>query len=79
MEETKLDVTVPGGLYLGSDGKTYHDANGNILSNDEVAKRKEQAKRDAEVKTEESQPAEEVVKVEDAPVEEAEVKHKRGK
>lgn len=35
----KMDETVPGGLYLDSDGKTWHDANGNVLSDEEVAKR----------------------------------------
>lgn len=36
----KMDETVPGGLYLDSDGKGWHDANGNPLSEEEVAKRK---------------------------------------
>lgn len=35
-----MDETVPGGLYLDSDGKGWHDANGNSLSEEEVAKRK---------------------------------------
>lgn len=36
----KMDETVPGGLYLDSDGQGWHDAHGNSLSAEEVAERK---------------------------------------
>ncbi len=32
-----MDETIPGGLYLSSDGKTYHDAHGKIFTEEEVA------------------------------------------
>lgn len=42
----KMDETVPGGLYLSSDGETYHDAHGNVLSAEEVAKRKNEVAKE---------------------------------
>ncbi len=33
----RMDETIPGGLYLSSDGKTYHDAHGKIFTEEEVA------------------------------------------
>jgi hypothetical protein len=48
-----MSETIPGGAYLSSDGKTWHDANGNPLSKKQVAEAEalqaEQAeKREAE-------------------------------
>lgn len=48
MENKKMDETIPGGIYLSSDGVTYHDANGNVIEppkQEEVAKPEVKSKK----------------------------------
>ena len=35
--ESQISETIPGGAYLSADGKTWHDANGQPLSDDAMA------------------------------------------
>lgn len=38
-----LSATIPGGAYLASDGKTWTDANGELLSAEKIAEAKKQS------------------------------------
>lgn len=46
-----LSATIPGGAYMASDGKTWIDANGELLSAEKIAEAKKQAAARDEART----------------------------